>query len=733
MNIASRLRSTAKSSKHEVAPRAEPVLHRRFYVLIPFFVLLLFRIALIVPFNQPHIFADEAGYLTNARHFSGRPSLSMFTTTFYHFGYSLVILPSQLSSDPHTQYRGALAINCLLSASLYFLLYRLLRDLFSCDRLAAVVIASCGAIYPPCTFWTTFAMSETLAFLVIPSLFLLLFYAIDRGKSLHLFLFAALSGAAYSIHPRFILLPVLTLGFLFCLAAFRKVSFSAAAVSAGLLLLVCLINSVVSDRLLGAHWTVGTSDQELGRVVLARMREEPLLTARRVVLFFLGQGSYIVMATAGLSVAGATLLLVSARYVLRRTAPNHRLALASAWAGLACFSVMLASVLVSINNERGVSGVALLYGRFDDSFVPMLICFGLLTYVPPLASLPDAATLTAYRRYLSLAVLVSSALLLLAMAGATLDSGVGTNESVALGYLGSLWQPYRFGALVLSAVGLVMIVDLLLSNNFYWGIGAVVFVFSLTTNWALQQRLTDQKWQASRTEAIVKSVSAFGVTAGISFDLASFDPSTLWALQFLLPGQRHEFFNSARGERPTQPFVIADLNWGEKQQGSVSAIASTDWSRTYPVTMLWAAASSSAFSSPSSAHGSGYFVWPSEMPSHTGRILGLSREAAPGDKADFLVFGPYIPLPRGEYVVSVDYDAADARAEPIATWDITLDAEQEVARGEIRVSPSSSAQGLLQTPLKVSSGRGGSVFEFRLKYLGAGRIRVNRLRIDRLS
>jgi hypothetical protein len=484
---------------------------------------------------------------------------------------------------------------------------------------------------------------------------------------------------------------------------------------------------------LAAHWTLGGSDQELAKVVLTRMQESPIATAKNLLLLFVGQTTYIVMATAGLSVGGGIVLIACTRLNVRRTEPRHKaLVFTSTWAALACLSVMIASVLVSINNERTISGVALLFGRLNDSFAPLLICLGLLMYVPESISFAPHGIATPYSRRLSLAFLACAPLLLLATTSGSLDVGVGTNESVGLGFLGSLWQPYRFGTLALSLIALVMAVEFLLSKHVYWGIAGVVLMFLVSTNWALDQRWTDQRWQASRTDSIVRAVSRLGTTEGVSFDLAGLDPSTFWALQFLLPNQKHQVFNSARGEKPSRQVVVADRQWGQMQHGAVSAVASTAWSTTYPMTTLWATANSPSFASLLAAQGPSYIAWPSEMPSHTGRVCGLSREALRADKPDFLVFGPYLPLPPGEYALSVDYFVDDAHAQLVATWDVILDTVNTVARGEIRIAPGSSSHTLLRTTVRVPAGREQSILEFRLRHLGTARLQVNRLNIDPL-
>jgi hypothetical protein len=664
----------------------------------------------------------------------------MVTTTFYHFGYSLLILPSQLLSDPRAEYRAALVINSILAALLYLVLYRILRDLFGGGHRVAAVIALCGALYPPVTYWTTFAMSESSGFLVIPLLLLLLFHAVEKGSKVCVTLFAVLSGFAYTIHPRFVLIPVLGTAWLLYLAVTRKIPILRTTWVCLLIVVICVLSSLINIRLLRAQWTSGGSDTVLAQQVFAAVRT--LDGAREVALLLIGQVNYLIMGTSGLAVGGALVLLISGSQLLRKAARTQPLSLVLGWAICACTSIVVASVLTNAMVYPKPTSIGLLHGRFVDSFAPLLICLGLLSYlrigdarsIPGLAGLAEHGRTTAARARVLLSILVFGACtILVAFVGESLNLGLGTNESVALGYLASLLHPFNFARLTVLAAAIAVCIDFILSRRFLWGVLVLLGLFFRSVEWSYEQRLTSQRWQESRTSELMKGIAAMDPALGISLDISTLDPSTFFGSQYLLPNRPHEIFASGRGERPSRPIVIASQELGGKMVGW-HAVACTNWGRNYPVAVLWSTSNVGPSAEPSGGDCSSYVVWPADMPGQTGRIDGLSRVAGPNDAPGMLVFGQYLPLRPGEYRVSANYatNGAGGRGR-VARWDVLLDTTQVVAAGEIYASPSTPKDQEIATTFRVPPGKPAVVFEFRLQYLGTGRLQVNHVSVDRLE
>jgi hypothetical protein len=110
--------------------------------------LLAARLAMALLRSGPVIFADEIGYLTNAR----VPAGELAGAPFYRGGYSLLIKPILgLHADPTATYRLVLVANAVLAASLLPLLYVLLTRCFDIAPRVAGPAAFAAAAYPSVT------------------------------------------------------------------------------------------------------------------------------------------------------------------------------------------------------------------------------------------------------------------------------------------------------------------------------------------------------------------------------------------------------------------------------------------------------------------------------------------------------------------------------------------------------------------------------------------------------
>ena len=131
-------------------------------LLLPFAALVAIHVLSGLPMEQPIIMADEVGYLGNARYLSGTAHLpDMWRSHFYHFGYSLFLLPAfWLFSNPLVTYKAVIAINALLMSALYFPLCSILGSFLDVPRGTARWIAFTCCLYPPLILYSDFAWSE---------------------------------------------------------------------------------------------------------------------------------------------------------------------------------------------------------------------------------------------------------------------------------------------------------------------------------------------------------------------------------------------------------------------------------------------------------------------------------------------------------------------------------------------------------------------------------------------
>jgi hypothetical protein len=149
-------------------------------------------------FSGPAYLEDEIGYLANAAFFAGH---RIDAASSYHAGYSLLIAPAFLLSDPEGVWKGVLTINAILWAASFVILHSILRRLLpnaSGSRLLTATIVS--ALYPTWIVSSGYALATT-AFVVVflASVLALFLWAPKRPWTLtpH----SALVGYLYWVHP----------------------------------------------------------------------------------------------------------------------------------------------------------------------------------------------------------------------------------------------------------------------------------------------------------------------------------------------------------------------------------------------------------------------------------------------------------------------------------------------------------------------------------------------------
>ena len=127
-----------------------------------FFLLVVIHLISSLPMEQPMVMADELGYLGTARFLAGQAHLpDLAGARFYHFGYSLLLVPALwLFDDPLTAYRAALILNAFLMGSLFPALCGIINLLGWVSRRVALWIAFTCCLYPPIVLYSNFAWAE---------------------------------------------------------------------------------------------------------------------------------------------------------------------------------------------------------------------------------------------------------------------------------------------------------------------------------------------------------------------------------------------------------------------------------------------------------------------------------------------------------------------------------------------------------------------------------------------
>jgi len=149
-------------------------------------------------FDGPTYLHDEIGYLTKAAFFCGKV---VDCAGSYHAGYSLLLAPLFLLSNPFVIWKGVLVLNALSWAVSFFLLSRVLRiivpDLSLKKEFLVLFIT---ALYPGFVGVTGYAFPHTFFALIYLSSLIALLKA-KTNKAVSFLPFSCCVGFLYWIHP----------------------------------------------------------------------------------------------------------------------------------------------------------------------------------------------------------------------------------------------------------------------------------------------------------------------------------------------------------------------------------------------------------------------------------------------------------------------------------------------------------------------------------------------------
>lgn len=119
-----------------------------------------------------------------------------------------------------------------------------------------------------------------------------------------------------------------------------------------------------------------------------------------------------------------------------------------------------------------------------------------------------------------------------------------------------------------------------------------------------------------------------------------------------------------------------------------------------------------------------------DLPSQTGRVTGASRIAEPVDASGYLMYGPYVELPIGDYAFELHYQATDLQQPKPNTWDVVIDPTYDpglkrLQKGEIVQAGENVLRGEFQI-------RQLGKTEIRTYYAGHGTLRIDKIQIQRI-
>ncbi len=482
------------------------------------------------PQAGPRIFADEIGYLADARFLAGGHAIDMSHTAFYAGGFSLLITPlSRLfASNPGHLYESVILLQTVLAGVSIVLIAFLTRWLLSTSWGVAIIGALVAGLYPAFVINTGFAWSESMlafALLLAMSAVAWVLRTLDRdparNRARALYVRAALAGAAcayvITIHNRTVLAMVATVVILGAALVVRRAPIASLFLGCAFIV-VAAAGQVLNKHLNHVLWH-GAGGVDASSNVTQLVHPHDMWLASRAAI---GQYWYQFVATGGIiAIALTALVLLGLRQRRPSVVTSVRATLSSSHTTFAVMLVVEFVALLAVATvflAKGNRADAIVYGRYLDIATPLLVALGVawLGTRPSIRSLGVAAIVVA----------VSSTSWLVLHFGARLELARPYNRATTMGTLG--WIDPRHGGIVLFAPT-------------FWAV--LIGLAAITVSVGAQYQ------QAARNLATV--VLATGVAALFGWQLSFAHPALLNAL--------------AAGEADTHATVHAVEASGTKQ------------------------------------------------------------------------------------------------------------------------------------------------------------------------
>ena len=538
--------------------------------------LFLFRLILSLIRAGPVLVADEIGYLTNARVLAGEVAGQLEQAPFYRGGYSLLIAPLvELSSDPTVVYHLVLGLNAALAASVFPLLYLLLKRFGGVRPEVAIWAALAGALYPALTVLSQVAMSENALFPLV-CVWLIAFAGLlgredRRGDLAWAAGLGAATGALWAIHNRMIVAVAIAVAGLAWLAVRGRLRPAALALGLGVIAVGFLAVHQLDGFLIDDNYG-GSAPDELSQ----RMDELFAFGGLRTALAnFAGQTWYLLVATFGLAAAAA--LDFGRR---RRTGTPEGERPAPIVGVLLALTVLLLAISASAFPERTRPDM-LIYGRYTEVVAPALVAFGLVALARPRLPKPAPWPLLGF-------VLLTGLVVLIRVTAADPDAANRWNISALPFITVQLGPAILIGAALVAAAGAWL---LLRAAGFGPGVlTAVVCGLFLAViaygAWnpvrSSQRAVYPPGWESPQPIVEENNVKT------LAYDLDRYDTLGLYAVQWFLPETKVTLFNGETQPPPSR-YLISDGAWGDQHPATDSELLWRDNGRDQALWRLPAA------------------------------------------------------------------------------------------------------------------------------------------------
>lgn len=355
-------------------------------------LVLLAHVAMVRDVAGPVVYADELGYIAAARYFApGQPDVQMLSS-FYHFGYGLLLAPlAALVDEPGPFYRAATLFNAGLATAATFLFHRvvLLRHFLVEPRLAALAALGFG-LAPSLLVNTSIVWAETALVLALTIMVATLPWLFARPTLVRAVVVGLAAASSYAIHPRAIV-PAFAVAMVLVAGGWiGKVRWPIVAVGMAVELAALIVVRAINNTLRAAIYTEGSVLQTAGG-----LGESIVGSPGQWLAGLAGTFWYQLLGSAGL--AGFGLLLLARSFFdvsgWRRRAgdggpadddrleavPNQaadRRWPAVAFLLLALFGSWLVGGVISVSDQPRID--QFFYGRYLDAFAPLIIGLGVV-------------------------------------------------------------------------------------------------------------------------------------------------------------------------------------------------------------------------------------------------------------------------------------------------------------------------------------------------------------------
>jgi hypothetical protein len=526
--------------------------------------------------DGPTNFADEAGYLINARVLSGGEPGNLGTANFYSGGYSLLLLPAQwLGGDPLSEYRYVLATNALISSLVFPLAYALLTRVFRVPTRMALAAAFLAALYPPLVLTTQFAWAESLLPVLVLAAAVGLAATVAaparRQAAGWAVACGCCAGSLYTVHPRTAPLVAILLGLLLGLALLRRDLIASAAL--GVTAAAAVIGA--GERL--NHWLGSRSWHHAGdtgavRQVLDNARNPDSLP--NVLALGLGQFWYLFIATFGLVVLGVVqgTSALSAPLALR----DGRLSAAASRdsAGAPAVALFLLAGMIGL---LAVVGLFLLpptrpdhivYGRYIEILAPALLALGLVRlWTTSLRRLAVELVVGVVAAAAAVLTLPSYA------GGLVLRSPVNWYTVLALPPFAQGRDHLRLVAGTLVAVaGATVLLVVGRRSRAVAAVGLAVVLIGSSVALRLVLIEAGDRWNYATQSTPLATVDALDSAAEVGYDTAAYIAGGLYGYQWQLDRTHFVLFDSRHDPIPQTEWVIAGTDWPQAREAGARRV-----------------------------------------------------------------------------------------------------------------------------------------------------------------